>query len=102
MRGPCWPAVLPTTLPYGFPSSVVKGAQAEARRRLPACLPSAARTRGPAPLCCAEELQALLDKVRYRKGVDLLVSVGDLVNKGPDSEKVGRQAERGVAVTYGN
>ncbi|EFN51188.1 hypothetical protein CHLNCDRAFT_141350 [Chlorella variabilis] len=37
---------------------------------------------------CPEELQALLDKVRYRKGVDLLVSVGDLVNKGPDSEKV--------------
>lgn len=37
----------------------------------------------------AEELAALLAKVGYRRGVDLLLSVGDLVNKGPDSEKVG-------------
>ncbi len=37
----------------------------------------------------ADELQALLDKFAYRKGVDLLLCVGDLVNKGPDSEKVG-------------
>ncbi len=36
----------------------------------------------------AGELQALLDKLRYRQGVDVLLSVGDLVNKGPDSEKV--------------
>lgn len=42
----------------------------------------------PSPLvACAEELQVLLDKLAFRKGVDLLLSVGDLVNKGPDSEQ---------------
>lgn len=32
---------------------------------------------------CAEELQRLLDKCYFRKGTDLLIQVGDLVNKGP-------------------
>lgn len=36
----------------------------------------------------ADELEALLQKLGYRRGEDLLLSVGDLVNKGPDSEKV--------------
>ena len=37
---------------------------------------------------CFQELQALLDLCLYRPGVDLLVSVGDLINKGPEPEKV--------------
>ena len=37
----------------------------------------------------ADELRALLEKLQYRRGVDLLLAVGDLVNKGPDSEQVG-------------
>lgn len=52
---------------------------------------------------CPVELQALLDKVGYRKGVDLLLSVGDLVNKGPDSEKVLKMAlENGILAVRGN
>lgn len=34
---------------------------------------------------CLSELQALLDKCYYRRGVDVLIFVGDLVNKGPTS-----------------
>ena len=34
---------------------------------------------------CAGELRSLLDKCSYRKGVDIAISVGDLVNKGPSS-----------------
>ena len=37
----------------------------------------------------ADELRALLEKLQYRRGVDLLLAVGDLVNKGPDSQQVG-------------
>lgn len=37
----------------------------------------------------ADELQALLQKLGYRRGPDVLLSVGDLVNKGLDSEQVG-------------
>lgn len=39
---------------------------------------------------CLEELRALLDHVGFRPGEDELVSVGDLVNKGPDSVGVVR------------
>ncbi len=34
---------------------------------------------------CARELEALLEAVRFDPARDELVSVGDLVNKGPDS-----------------
>ncbi|KAL4439849.1 hypothetical protein ABPG75_002850 [Micractinium tetrahymenae] len=52
---------------------------------------------------CPDELQSLLDKVQYRQGVDLLLSVGDLVNKGPDSEKVLKMAkELGMQAVRGN
>lgn len=34
---------------------------------------------------CASEFQRLLDRCSYRHGVDILISVGDLVNKGPSS-----------------
>jgi predicted phosphodiesterase len=34
---------------------------------------------------CSDELRSLLDKCSYRKGVDIAISVGDLVNKGPSS-----------------
>lgn len=34
---------------------------------------------------CIDELRALLRKCHYRQGVDRLISVGDLVGKGPDS-----------------
>jgi predicted phosphodiesterase len=37
---------------------------------------------------CAVELQSLLDKCSYRKDVDIAISVGDLVNKGPSSLSV--------------
>jgi diadenosine tetraphosphatase ApaH/serine/threonine PP2A family protein phosphatase len=39
---------------------------------------------------CLEELHALLEAVAFRPGEDTLVSVGDLVNKGPDSVGVVR------------
>lgn len=52
---------------------------------------------------CPDELQALLDKLQYRRGVDLLLSVGDLVNKGPDSEKVLQMAkDLGMQAVRGN
>lgn len=34
---------------------------------------------------CARELEDLLEKVKFRRGRDVLVTVGDLVNRGPDS-----------------
>ena len=37
---------------------------------------------------CHDELLMLLDKVHYDNKVDNLVLVGDLVNKGPYSDKV--------------
>ncbi|KAJ1973487.1 hypothetical protein H4R33_006953 [Dimargaris cristalligena] len=37
---------------------------------------------------CYNELVRLLTKMGYEQGRDLLVSVGDLINKGPDSAKV--------------
>ncbi|MBX7194806.1 MAG: metallophosphoesterase [Sandaracinaceae bacterium] len=39
---------------------------------------------------CSEELRALLQEAGFRAGDDRLVSVGDLVNKGPDSAGVVR------------
>lgn len=39
---------------------------------------------------CIDELRALLRKCHYRQGVDRLISVGDLVGKGPDSVAVVR------------
>lgn len=37
---------------------------------------------------CARELRELLEKVEFRRGVDTLVLVGDLVGKGPLSKEV--------------
>ena len=37
---------------------------------------------------CKRELLALLEKASYRRETDHIVSVGDVVNKGPDSEGV--------------
>jgi len=37
---------------------------------------------------CYTEFQTLLDKCYFRKGVDILITVGDLVNKGPGSPQV--------------
>eukprot|EP00887_Chlorella_sp_A99_P000920 scaffold5.g920.t1 len=52
---------------------------------------------------CPDELQRLLDRLSFRPGVDLLLSVGDLVNKGPDSAEVLRLARRyGVKAVRGN
>lgn len=42
--------------------------------------------RAPSPMH-TDELRALLLKLGYSRGRDLLLSVGDLVNKGPDSEQ---------------
>ena len=36
---------------------------------------------------CADEFELLLEKASFRRGVDTLVTVGDLVNKGPDSRR---------------
>lgn len=43
---------------------------------------------------CVEELEALLEHVSFQPGVDTLVLVGDLVNKGPDSVGVVRLARK--------
>lgn len=52
---------------------------------------------------CAEELRALLDEVAFRPGQDELVSVGDLVNKGPDSIGVVRLVRAlGARAVMGN
>lgn len=40
---------------------------------------------------CVLELDALLERVEFRPGTDRLISVGDLVNKGPDSVGVLRR-----------
>ena len=37
---------------------------------------------------CDDELQNLLDKVKFRKGSDVLVFNGDIINKGPKSVQV--------------
>jgi diadenosine tetraphosphatase ApaH/serine/threonine PP2A family protein phosphatase len=41
---------------------------------------------------CIDELDALLDEVQLRPGVDRLILAGDLVAKGPDSRAVVRRA----------
>jgi len=43
---------------------------------------------------CHDELLLLLDKVQYDSKVDNLILVGDLVNKGPYSDKVVETAQR--------
>lgn len=47
---------------------------------------------------CAEQLEALLQKIRFDVQVDRLVMVGDLVNKGPDSMGVVRVCQKYKAV----
>ena len=37
---------------------------------------------------CDDELQNLLDKIKFRKGSDVLVFNGDIINKGPKSVQV--------------
>lgn len=52
---------------------------------------------------CFDELCDLLAKLNYREGEDVLVLVGDLVNKGPKSVQVVRWArERQVPCVRGN
>lgn len=52
---------------------------------------------------CAAELRALLDRLAYRRGVDVLLLVGDLVNKGPASAEVLRLVvEEGAVAARGN
>ena len=46
---------------------------------------------------CYMELLDLLEKCGYQPGVDLIVSVGDLVNKGPQSVQVGAGAGSAAA-----
>ena len=40
---------------------------------------------------CADELEDLLERVGWRPGRDVVVLVGDLVNKGPKSVEVRRR-----------
>ena len=40
---------------------------------------------------CSDELKELLDKIRPVRGVDRVIFIGDLINKGPDSRGVWRQ-----------
>ncbi len=47
---------------------------------------------------CRDELVALLERCRFREGRDHLCLVGDLVNKGPDSDGVVEVARRLDAV----
>ena len=52
---------------------------------------------------CLEEFDRLLDKLRFRQGGDRLISVGDLINKGPDSVGVLERARKiGCEVVMGN
>lgn len=52
---------------------------------------------------CLEELQELLRLSEYKQGADRFISVGDLVDKGPDSAGVVRLArEKGFEVVMGN
>ena len=43
---------------------------------------------------CRQELETLLEQARFRPGVDQLWLVGDLINKGPDSQGVVELARR--------
>ena len=52
---------------------------------------------------CLSELDALLERVEFRAGTDRLCSVGDLVNKGPDSHGVlRRMIDLGAIAVRGN
>ena len=52
---------------------------------------------------CREEFEDLLEEVRYDPAADLLVPVGDLVNRGPDSVGCVRLArEIGARPVLGN
>src|SRR6185436_12949648 len=52
---------------------------------------------------CREELEALLEKLRFDPVADVLCPVGDLVNRGPDSLGVLRLLKRlGAASVLGN
>jgi len=52
---------------------------------------------------CVEELHALVSKVGYQKGVDRLVSLGDLVDKGPSpAQTVALMREIGAEMILGN
>jgi hypothetical protein len=46
---------------------------------------------------CADELDALLAKIAHDAQRDVLVLVGDMVNKGPKSAEVGDQGSAGGA-----
>jgi hypothetical protein len=48
---------------------------------------------------CADELENLLKEVGYLRGKDILIFVGDLVRKGPDSKRVVKIARELNAVT---
>ena len=50
---------------------------------------------------CYRELLDLLEKCGYQPGVDVIVSVGDLVNKGPQSVQVGAGAGAGAGARRG-
>lgn len=52
---------------------------------------------------CLREFDELLHKVGYRHGIDTLIVLGDLVDRGPDSLGVLRRVrELGAVVTLGN
>ncbi|CAD2220565.1 ser/thr protein phosphatase [Angomonas deanei] len=52
---------------------------------------------------CVDQLRALVDRVKFRKGTDLLIIIGDFVNKGPDSVGVVRYCqEMGALGVLGN
>lgn len=52
---------------------------------------------------CREELDELLDKVKYQQGKDRVILAGDLVDRGPDSHGVLRLArEKGFEAVMGN
>lgn len=52
---------------------------------------------------CLDELRALLERVAFRPGDDVLVCVGDIVNKGPDSVGVVRLVRSlGALAVLGN
>ena len=48
---------------------------------------------------CADELESLLREVRFERGKDILMFVGDLVRKGPDSSRVVRIARELNAIS---
>lgn len=52
---------------------------------------------------CVDQLEALVEKVKYNRDKDCLIIVGDYVNKGPYSEEVIRTCQRlGAYGTLGN